>query len=266
MHNPLVSILLPTYNGNHAWLSESIQSVLDQSYTHFELIIINDASTNDIEKTILSYAKKDKRIRYYKNAHNLQLTLSLNKGIELSQWAYIARIDDDDIWCEKDKLQKQVSFMEEHPWYWLCGTGVININEAGQVLWKFDIPTSDDAIRSRLMRFNQFAHASIIIRKDVIVDVWMYNPAYNNAEDYEYRLRIGTKYSIHNLPDYALCYRTNTQWVSVTKARKQWILWLQIAYKYRKNYPWFYLYLPLRIAYLLLPKKISNFLLSLMKI
>jgi len=77
--NPLISIILPTYNGNKKWISESIQSVLDQTYTNFELIIINDASTNDIETTILAFAKKDERIKYYKNDENLQLTKTLNR-------------------------------------------------------------------------------------------------------------------------------------------------------------------------------------------
>jgi len=74
-----VSIILPTYNGNKKWISESIQSVLDQTYTNFELIIINDASTNDIETTILAFAKKDERIKHYKNDENLQLTKTLNR-------------------------------------------------------------------------------------------------------------------------------------------------------------------------------------------
>jgi glycosyltransferase involved in cell wall biosynthesis len=75
----LISVILPTYNGNQKWISQAIDSVLNQTYTHLELIIINDASTNDVEQTILGYVKKDARITYHKNEKNLKLTKTLNK-------------------------------------------------------------------------------------------------------------------------------------------------------------------------------------------
>ena len=78
---PLVSIILPTYNGNKSRLSEDINSVLSQTFSDFELIIINDASTNNIETTILRYADQDPRIVYVKNDINLKLTATLNKAL-----------------------------------------------------------------------------------------------------------------------------------------------------------------------------------------
>ena len=77
--NPIVSIILPAYNGREEWLSESIQSVLNQTFMDFELIIIDDASTNGIEKVIECYQKKDSRLVYIKNKENLKLTKTLNK-------------------------------------------------------------------------------------------------------------------------------------------------------------------------------------------
>ncbi|MDR2190691.1 MAG: glycosyltransferase [Candidatus Peribacteria bacterium] len=85
MTNPLVSIILPTYNGNAKRLSASINSVLSQTYIHFELIIINDASTNGIETTILEFANKDKRILYVKNERNLKLTKTLNRALTIAK-------------------------------------------------------------------------------------------------------------------------------------------------------------------------------------
>ena len=122
MNQSLVSIILPTYNGKVEWLSQAIDSVIVQTYTHRELIIINDASTNDIETTIMEYVAKDKRIKYYRNEINLKLTNTLNKGLKIAQGAYIARIDDDDIRCDKEKLEKQIVFMEQNAGYGLCGT------------------------------------------------------------------------------------------------------------------------------------------------
>jgi glycosyltransferase involved in cell wall biosynthesis len=79
MNNPLVSIILPTYNGNSKWISQAIDSVLNQTYTNRELIVINDASTNDIENTILEYTEKDKRIQYHKNDKNMERSYSKNR-------------------------------------------------------------------------------------------------------------------------------------------------------------------------------------------
>ena len=121
---PLISIILPVYNSKKERLTQSIESVFSQSFKDFELIIINDASTNDIEATILEYITKDKRIVYIKNKENLKLTKTLNKGLEISQGQYIARIDDDDIWMDKEKIQKQIDFMNKNPKYGLCGTNV----------------------------------------------------------------------------------------------------------------------------------------------
>jgi glycosyltransferase involved in cell wall biosynthesis len=88
-----------------------------QSYHNFEFIIINDASTNNIEDTINEYFKKYDNIIYIKNEKNLGLTKSLNIGIKNSHGEYIARIDDDDYWIIEDKLEKQIDFMENNPEY-----------------------------------------------------------------------------------------------------------------------------------------------------
>ena len=118
---PLVSIILPTYNGNKSRLSEAINSILSQTFSDFELIIINDASTNNIETTILRYAEQEPRIVYVKNDINLKLTATLNKALWLAKWEFIARIDDDDIRIDTEKLQKQVNFLKKYQEYGMCG-------------------------------------------------------------------------------------------------------------------------------------------------
>lgn len=161
---PLVSIILPTYNGNNKWLTQAVSSVLNQTFKAFELIILNDASTNDIEKTILAFVQQDQRIVYLKNQKNLKLTRTLNKGIAHAKGKYIARIDDDDIWSNQEKLQKQVDFMEQHADYGLCGTAVQTINKEGKFLEYLPIRNKDNEIRKYLLRDSQFAHSSILIR------------------------------------------------------------------------------------------------------
>lgn len=246
---PIVSIILPTYNGKEEWLSESIDSVLNQTFKDFELIIINDASTNYIEQTILEYVKKDKRIVYLKNEKNLKLTKTLNKGLEHVRWKYIARIDDDDIRINKDKLEKQFNFMEKNLDYGLCWAWeVINIDENWSVISKIETRLTDYELKNALLQSNQFAHSSIMIRKAILDEVWVYNPKYNKAEDYELWCRMGAKCKFANLKDIWIKYRINSGWVSMNNFLFQKRLTFKVCLKYRKYYPNFYKALILRIG------------------
>ena len=110
MSKPLVSVLMAVYNGEK-YLLEAIESILNQTYTNFEFLIINDGSTDSTEEIILSYS--DQRIRYIKNEQNLKLIASLNKGLDLAKGKYIARMDADDI-SLPDRLEKQVNFLERN--------------------------------------------------------------------------------------------------------------------------------------------------------
>ena len=260
----LVSVILPTYNWKPEWLSESIESVLNQTFKDFELIIINDASNNNIEETILKYRDKDPRIVYLKNEKNLKLVKTLNRGIEHSKWKYIARIDDDDIWINKDKLKKQVNFMEDNEDYWLCWTEkIVVINEQWKQINVVKNRTSDNDIRNHILQSNQFVHSSILIRKTILNNVWVYDPKYNKAEDYEVWCRIWTKYKFTNLENIAIKYRINSKWVSMNNFYYQKRLSFKICLKYLKYYPNFIKAMILRIWDFMLPENLKNHLLKL---
>lgn len=265
MLSPLVSIILPTYNGKQIWLSQTINSVIYQTYTNRELIIINDASINNIEQTILECIAKDKRIKYYKNEENIKLTKTLNKWIELSQWYYIARIDDDDVWHDPMKLEKQVIFMEQNTNYGLCGTGGYIIDKQGTIWDQFIQRQHDQEIRKNLLASNQFTHSSVLIRKNVFDNVGFYDLNYNLVEDYELRLRIWIKYKLYNLSDPCIYYRINIQSVSHKYHRKQDLLSLKMTFLYKKYYPWFCKALIKKIIYFILPTKVSYTLLKIFK-
>jgi len=262
MNLPLISIILSTHNWNKKWLTESINSVLNQSYTNFELIILNDASTNNTEKTILEFTWKDNRIIYQKNEHNLQLTKTLNKWIELSKWKYIARIDDDDIWCDNTKLEKQVNFMEENPDYWLCWTWIILIDEK----WiEFDRILNrwwNENIRNYISGSNQFAHSSVIIRKSILDKVWWYidNNITKYTEDYDLWLRIWIISKFHNLQEYCLKYRVREWSISWKKRFKQLSNALRVYLQYRKNYSNKFIGIMKHLITIFIPKWIVNIL------
>src|SRR5581483_3832183 len=120
MQQPNISIIMPAFN-SEKYIEEAIESVLSQSFRNWELIIINDASTDKTHELIRKYKKKDKRIVYIKNRKNSGLVMNLIKGLRLSKGGYIARIDSDDIWTDKDKLKKQFNFLRDNPGYGLVG-------------------------------------------------------------------------------------------------------------------------------------------------
>lgn len=238
----LVSIILPTYNWNHNWFSESIDSVLSQSFTDFELIIINDCSTNDIEKTILEYKQKDDRIVYIKNEQNLRLTKTLNKWIDLAIWKYIARIDDDDIWCDKNKLKKQVEFMENNPDYWLCWTNIILIDEEWKEIKKIYKYSSNKEIKKNMIYWTQFWHSSVLFRKDCIKKVWNYSEDWDYIEDHDLWSRIWIHYKLFNFDEYMMKYRVNNKWICNSNFNKQLIAFIKNTIRYKKYYKKYYLW------------------------
>lgn len=247
-----ISIILSTYNWSK-FLEESILSVLSQSYKLFEFIIINDASSdNQVERIIFKYLKKDCRIIYIKNEVNIWLTQSLNKWINLSTWRYIARIDDDDTWIDKDKLKKQIRFMEKNLDYWLCWSSVIVVDTLNNFK-KINMKENDSEIRKTLLRSNQFIHSSVLIRTSTLNSVWWkYLPSYNWAEDYELWLRIWAVSSLYNMQDFLVQYRKLPNSISNKRILTQEFRTLRAIVKHRGTYKWFIKSISLRSVYSLL--------------
>lgn len=261
MPTPLVSIILPTHNGRKDWLSLAIESVLQQSFEDFELIIIDDASTTTISETIRTYCAKDSRIVFVQNKENLKLTKTLNKGISLAQGKYIARIDDDDIRSDPEKLANQVLFMENNPEYVLCGCSIQVINEHDELGGKVIALSSDAAIRCNFLENNPFFHSSVCIRKSALDQVGYYDSAYDFAEDYELWARLGKVGLFYNFADIFIHYRIAMHSVSRQKEWKQKKVSYQIYRRYRKDYPLAWIPLVRKFLIYLVPR---NLLLSLL--
>ena len=129
-----ISVIMSTYKENIDDLKMSIESILNQTYKMFEFIIILDNPNNHIhEEIIKEYSKIDKRIKFYKNDKNIGLAMSLNKGISLAQYEYIARMDADDI-SLSNRFDKQVKFLQENPDISLVATNKILIDENNDIV------------------------------------------------------------------------------------------------------------------------------------
>ena len=261
MKTPLVSVVITTYNWNQKRLSECLDSIFNQTYKNVEIIIVNDASTNNIEETIKEFQLRHKNVFYLKNEKNLWVSKSSNKWIKKSKGKYIARIDDDDIRNDETKIEKQVKFMEENPEYWLCWAEYTIITDKKlNIIKKQKNITSDYDIRQNILISNQFTHSSIIFRKESMEKVGLYNEAYRAALDYEIICKIGTLYKFANIEWISIIYRINNKWITKTKHSLQYKNAIKIFWHNRNNYPHFLKALIYRVVSFILPDKTLAFL------
>jgi len=200
---PRVSVLMPVYNGEK-YLHQAIDSILGQTFTDFEFLIINDGSTDSSAELIESY--NDPRIRLVHNKTNLKLIETLNKGIRLARGQYIARMDCDDI-SMSERLSKQVAFMDAHPEVDILGTGFYVIDSNGKPSHKVLFPLNHHFLCWSLCFYCPICHPSVLIKKNAVVKVGGYDPEMLHAEDYDLWYRLSKKAKLANLPDILLYLR-----------------------------------------------------------
>ena len=259
MEEPIVSVIMTTYNWKKERISEAIKSIINQSYKNLELIIVDDCSTNNIWDYIKSLTLKHPNIKYSRNTSNLWVSKSSNKWIKESKWKYIARIDDDDIWNDKDKIKKQVEFMENNPPYGLCwAENIIIIDEKWNIINNTKHRILDNDIREHILEWNQFTHSSTLFRRESLEKVWLYNENYRAALDYEIVCKVWALYKFANIKWISVSYRINTNWITKKKYNLQYKNALKIFWNNRKNYPHFFRALGVRGANMLLPTYIKE--------
>ena len=230
---PTVSVLTPVYNTNHEHLRQCIESILNQTYTDFEFIILNDSPENtELEKLILSY--KDKRIRYVKNDKNIGISRSRNKLIELACGKYIAIFDHDDI-SHKTRLEKQVKFLDENPYvgvvgawaHWFGAQDFIRKN-----------PEYDTDIKIRLTDVCAIMHTTAIIRKSVLIENDVrYEEQYTPAEDYRLWGQLMQYTDFHNIQEVLVEYRCDKNNASHRMKTRQTIVHESIKIQICNKYP-----------------------------
>jgi len=201
---PLVSVVMSVYNAEK-YLDESIQSILSQTYSNFEFIIINDGSTDESLEIIERYAEKDNRIIVI-SRENRGLIASLNEGIKKAKGKYIARMDADDI-SMPTRFEKQVEFMEKNKHIGICGTAVIGFGEdMKESIWK--LSTKSSALKTQLLFSSCFAHPSVMMRKEVLVqNTLLYNQEFLHVEDYALWVELAKITEFANLSQPLLRYR-----------------------------------------------------------
>lgn len=202
---------MPVYNGEK-YLSNAIDSVLNQTYTTFEFIIIDDGSVDNSKRIIESYS--DQRIRFVENEKNIGLIETLNKGLKLSNGEYICRFDCDDI-CMPTRLLEQLDFLESNPDYVLVGANTIVIDGAGKKRALNIYPEDHDEILKGMMFSNQICHPAAMFRNVSKSKSIFYSKKATHFEDYDFWAKLSGLGKFHNLQKSLLKYRAHEEQVSV---------------------------------------------------
>lgn len=201
---PKVSVVLPAYNGSK-YIGDAVESIISQTFGDFELIVINDGSTDETLDIVQRFT--DRRISIHSQA-NIGLAGTLNRGLGLARGEYIARQDQDD-WSFPERLAKQVAFLEAHPACALLGTWAEIWRDARQAGRTHAHPADDTDLKFLLLLDNPFVHSSIMLRRTALDRVGGYStdPGRQPPEDYELWSRIAREFDVANLPEVLHVYR-----------------------------------------------------------
>ena len=227
---PKVSVVMGVYNGSH-YLKESIDSILNQTFTDFEFIIIDDGSTDNSWSILTEYTEKDSRIKLHKNKTNIGLTKSLNKGLKLAKGKYIARQDVDDI-SLATRFEKQLNFLQKHPKIVLASCDIELIDAEGFSIGKHERHCEPDLVSWYLLFYNRLGgHSQVMFRRSPVLNIGGYCETYRYSQDYELWCRLTKIDKIAIIPEILLQQRFHDQQISKVKSIKQEnFAWLQIKH------------------------------------
>lgn len=233
---PRVSVLTPIYNTNPAHLRECIESILNQTFTDFEFLILNDSPQNTkLDKVVKSY--NDKRIKYIKNTKNMGISAARNKLLDLAHGEYLAIFDHDDI-SVPTRLEQQVAYLDAHP-----DVGVVSglLESFGEKNYVWSAPENDIDIRMFLTNNCSIAHTAAMIRKSVLVDNNIkYEEFYSPAEDYRLWARLMDVTHFYNIQQVLVKYRTHNNMTTLQQEQKMNLAWRAISTQLRNQYPAYY--------------------------
>ncbi len=213
MPEPLVSVVMPVHNGL-PFLHQSIQSILNQTLTEFEFVILNDGSTDGSESVLREWEQKDSRIRIYENRQRLGLSTSSNLVVARSRAPLIARMDADDL-CEPDRLERQWKVMRDNRDVAAAGTLCDGIDAEGR-----RVRPRDRWRISRRSAFPPFPHGSVMLRREVFEDIGGYRKEFEMREDQDLSRRMATRGRVVTLPEVLYHYRYHLRSSTVTNEAK----------------------------------------------
>jgi GT2 family glycosyltransferase len=206
--SPAVSVVMAVYNGER-FLHEAVESILRQTFADFELIVVDDGSTDGTARILAAIVSADPRVRVHRQS-NQGPAAARNRGIDLARAPFIAFIDADDV-ALPARLEYQTKFLIEHQTVALVGGAVTYVDERGRGFADHQLPLSDAEIRKTLATANPFMHSAVMMRKGDFDRVGGYRPIFRLAEDLDLWLRISDRYELANVPEIIVRYRMHAK-------------------------------------------------------
>jgi len=202
-----VSIIVSTYNGAR-FISQTLTSLINQSLGDFELIVVDDGSSDNTVEVVRAFAEP--RLRLIQSEGNRGIALSQNRAFAEARGNFLALQDHDDL-SAPDRLAMQVAFLENHPSVALVGSECVVIDQDGKTTGHFTVPTSDIDLKWSLLTHNVFLHTSVMFRREVLDEMSPYSPAseFNYAEDYEFLSRLAACYQVANIAKPLVMWRNH---------------------------------------------------------
>ncbi|MBE7044080.1 MAG: glycosyltransferase [Ruminococcaceae bacterium] len=230
---PDISVIMSVYNGE-TYLAEAIESVRNQTFDNWELVIINDCSTDSTAEILADFSLRDARIKVHTNEVNLRLPTSLNKAISLSSGKYIARMDADDI-CLPDRLERQYQFMEDNPDIALSSCRFMTLKNGVYASGGAGGRCDSKALQAMLLVANPILHPGVIAKAEVMKK-FLYDTTLTCTEDLELWTRMaGEHQKLWILPECLLLYRLHDKQITSTTLERQHTEVLKIQQKYYKK-------------------------------
>ena len=233
--NPLVSIVMATYNDKPLYIKKSINSILSQTYKNFEFLILDDSTNKETIDVIDKYSN-DKRVRIFREFKKLGFVSSLNKGLKLSKGEYIARMDGDDV-SSRDRIEKQVEYLNTHQSTDILGGQINVIDENDKVTGARSYPTGGLKLLAFFTIRTPIAHPTVMFRRTIVDAGYHYDETFKKAKDIDFWIRLyNAGFKFRNLPDVLVNFRVESGFMEkrvTNHEQEDYVLKAR-----RKNFTW----------------------------
>jgi glycosyltransferase involved in cell wall biosynthesis len=234
---PRVSVLMLTYN-RPQFISRAIASVVSQTVTDWELLVVQDGSNAATVDILRDWTARDPRILHLARGTKGSIAEASNYGLARARGRYIAILDDDDYWVAPDKLARQIDYLDGHPDFVACGGGYILVDRDTRECGRFYKPQTDDQIRARALLANPIGNSTSMFRR-LLPDgrPALYDESLRGFADWDFWLMMGRAGKLHNIPEHLACYALWEGGGSFEQSRVNTRAALRIVRKHRDAYP-----------------------------
>jgi glycosyltransferase involved in cell wall biosynthesis len=235
MPNARVSVLMLTFD-RPQFVDRAIESILSQTFTDWELLVIHDGPNEQIASIMNSWTARDQRIRYFRRGKVGNIADAMDYGMERADGDYLAILDDDDYWATPDKLEQQVNFLDANPDHVGCGGGLIVLDQSGAERLRYLKPLSDEDIKKHALFANPMANSTTVFRREAARRVGFYDVSLSGFQDWDFWLKMGLIGKLANFPDHLAFYQFWEGGGSFQQQRANTVSSMRIVWRHRQHY------------------------------